>query len=176
MDDFSKELHWYAVHTRSRHEKKVDEMLRRKVAECFLPLAEVRSRRRDREKFYRKTIIPGYIFIHDRLTPDLHLEVLKTPGVVKILKAKVGSENIPCPIPDEQIDSLKVLLASNAKITPFTNLRVGEKVEVITGPFMGAVGELVRLEPNKNRLVVTIDIVNQAVSVEIDVNDVQKLD
>lgn len=176
MNDTTKELHWYAVHTRSRHEKKVNDMLRGKVAESFLPLVEVQSRRRDRRKFYPKVLIPGYLFIHDRLTSDLQLDVLKTPGVVKVLKHKIGSENIPCPIPDEQIDSLKILLASKAEITPFTDLQVGEKVEVISGPFMGAVGELVRLEPNKNRLIVTIDIVNQSVAVEIDVTDVQKLD
>jgi transcription antitermination factor NusG len=176
MNDTAKEPRWYAVHTRSRHEKKVDTMLRGKVAESFLPLVEVQSRRRDRRKFYQKVLIPGYLFINDRLTPDLHLEVLKTPGVVKVLKHKIGSEDIPCPIPDEQIDSLKILLASRAEITPFTYLQVGERVEVVSGPFMGAVGELVRLEPNRNRLVVTIDIVNQSVAVEIDVADVEKLE
>jgi len=176
MDNLARELHWYAVHTRSRHEKKVSDMLSGKVAESFLPLVEVQSRRRDRRKFYMKALIPGYIFIRDMLSSELHIEVLRTPGVVKVLKQKIGSENLPCPIPDEQIDSLKVLLAANAEITPFTDLQVGEMVEVVTGPFMGAVGRLVRLAPNKNRLVVTIDIVNQSVSVEIDVNDVQKLD
>ena len=176
MSGVSDKLNWYAVSTRSRHEKKCAAMLEGKVHECFLPLARVRSRRKDRKAFYDKVLIPGYVFIQNILSPQSLLDVLKTPGVVKVVKTRIGSENVPCPIPDEQIDSLKVLLASNAEVTPFTDLKVGERVEVISGPFMGAVGELVRLAPNKNRLVVSIDIVNQSVSVDIDVDDVQKTD
>lgn len=176
MEDIHEYPYWYAVHTRSRHEKKVSQLLKAKVAECFLPLLEVQSRRRDREAFYSKALIPGYLFIHDTLVPELHIEVLKTPGVVKVLTARGGSDTRPCPIPDEQIESLRILLASRAKVTPFTGLQVGERVEVVSGPFMGAVGELIRLAPNRNRLVVSIQIVNHSVAVDIDVGDIRKID
>jgi transcription antitermination factor NusG len=96
--------------------------------------------------------------------------------VVRILSSKAGEQAMPAPIPDDQVESLKVLVAARQEIHPWDYLTIGEEVEVLRGPFMGAVGKLVRVNPRQNRLVVSIDLVNQAVAVDIDVADVQKVE
>ena len=57
-------MKWYAVQTRSRHEKKVDSFLSDKGVETFLPLINTLSRRRDRKKYIDIPLFPGYIFVH----------------------------------------------------------------------------------------------------------------
>ena len=57
---------WYAVYTRSRHEKLVDAALREKGVRCFLPAVDVLSRWQDRRKLVRKPLFPGYLFAFAR--------------------------------------------------------------------------------------------------------------
>jgi len=169
-------LRWYAVYTKSRHEKKVYRQLVPKIQEVFLPLVRVWSSRKDRRAKYDKPVLPGYLFFRDVLTPTTRLSVLETFGVVRILSSKSGEGALPEPIPDEQIESLKILTESRREIHPCDYLTVGEKVEVIAGPFMGAHGTLLRVNPKTSRLVVSLDVVNQAVAVDIDVADVKKME
>ena len=166
---------WYAVYTKSRHEKRVHQHLVPKMEEVFLPLTKVWSRRRDRRVKFDKPLLPGYLFIREALSPAKRLTVLQTFGVVRILSSKGGEQALPEPIPDEQIESLKILVASRQEIHPCDSLSVGEEVEVIAGPFMGARGRLTQVNPKQNRLVVSIDLINQAVAVDIDVRDVEKV-
>jgi transcription antitermination factor NusG len=50
---------WYAIYTKSRHEKRVYKHLVPKMQEVFLPLVRVWSRRRDRRVMYDKPVLPG---------------------------------------------------------------------------------------------------------------------
>jgi len=165
---------WFAVYTKSRHEKRVYQQLLPKIEEVFLPLVRVWSRRKDRRVKYDKPLLPGYLFFRDILSPANRRSVLETFGVVRILSSKAGEQALPEPIPDEQIESLKVLIESRHEIHSCDYLSVGEEVEVIAGPFMGAYGKLLRVNPKKSRLVVSIDLINQAVAVDIHVADVKK--
>ncbi len=167
---------WYAVYTRSRHEKRVYQQLVRKIEEVFLPLVRVRSRRKDRRVEYDKPLLPGYLFFRDVFSPSTRLAVLQTFGVVRILSSKAGEQALPEPIPEEQIESLKIVVESRREIHPCDYLTVGQEVEVIRGPFMGAFGRLLRINPKKNRLVVSIDLLNQAVAVDIVVDDIEKME
>jgi transcription antitermination factor NusG len=167
---------WYAVYTKSRHEKRVYRHLVPKLEEVFLPLVRVWSRRKDRRAKYDKPLLPGYLFIREALSPAKRLTVLETFGVVRILSSKGGEQALPEPIPDEQIESLKILVAARQEIHPCDLLSVGAEVEVVAGPFMGARGKLLRINPKQSRLVVSIDLINQAVAVDIDVLDVKKVE
>jgi len=167
---------WYAVYTKSRHEKRVYKHLVPKMQEVFLPLVKVWSRRKDRRVKYDKPVLPGYLFVREVLSPDKRLAVLETFGVVRILSSRAGEQAMPTPIPEEQVESLKILVAARQEIHPCDYLAVGEEVEVIRGPFMGAIGRLLRINPKQNRLVVSIDLVNQSAAVDIDVMDIQKIE
>ena len=71
-----KDLGWYALHTRSRFEKKVYDSLCGKSLEAFLPRVEVMSRRKDRRKRIMVPIIPGYVFVRTDLDGNVFVEEL----------------------------------------------------------------------------------------------------
>lgn len=156
---------WFAVRTRSRAEKTVHEQLVRKGVEVFLPTATRWSRWKDRRKAIDWPLFPGYCFV--RLDPAAHLTVLTCFGVASI----VAFGNEFAPIPDVEIESLRTLVNSTLKYDPVPFLKEGEMVRVKHGPLAGVVGRLTK-KGAKARLVLSVDLIGQAVSVEVDAADV----
>lgn len=166
------EAHWYAVYTHSRHEKQVELMLRRQSVETYLPLRRAWSRRRDRRVTVELPALPGYLFVNCALYGEVRAAIKKTPGVVRL----VENAGQPCIIPPEQIDSLKVVLARSFEAETHPYLNIGDRVQVVRGPFMGAIGRLTRIAPGRHKLVIAVEWVNRAVAVEIDAGDVERYD
>jgi len=164
-------LHWYAIYTKSRHEQKTYDRLLKKNIETFLPLVERWSRRRDRRKRINLPLFPGYLFVHSQMDAHSYLEILKTDSVVRIL----GNDGKPIPIPDEQIFGIQTLIKNGMAITPFPYLKEGMRVRVVNGPLIGIEGILLKTQPNKHRLVLSVDLLKESVSVEIDELDVEPL-
>ena len=162
---------WYAVYAQVHHESKVYSRLLAKSFECLLPRLERWSRRRDRRKKIQVPIFPGYLFIRAVLDNYEQVRVLQTPGVVRIIRNKDG----PLPIPDEQINSVITLLDHASVLTAHPYLQEGMRVRIANGPLYGCQGILVHKKHEKSRLVVAIDIIQQAVSVELDEEDVEPL-
>ena len=79
---------WYIIHTRSRHEVKVEADLTRKGLQTFLPKLMVRSRRRDRLQILETPLFPGYLFVRTDLNEWAHYNINRTFGVVRILGIK----------------------------------------------------------------------------------------
>lgn len=164
-------MNWYAIYTRSRHEEKVYDRIREKKIEVFLPLIERWSRRRDRRKRIQVPLFPGYLFVWTQMDQYAYYEILKTQSVVRIL----CSGGVPAPIPDEQINGIQILMKNNMAITPCQYLKEGERVRVVNGPLVGIEGILIKIKPNKNRLVLSIDLIKESVSVELDELDVEPI-
>jgi len=127
------------------------------------------SRRRDRRKKIQVPIFPGYLFVRSLLDNYEQLKILQTPGVVRI----VCSEDGPLPVPDNQMSSLITLLNNASVLTIHPYLQEGMRVRIVNGPLYGCEGILVRKKHEKSRLVVAIDIIQQAVSVELNEDDVE---
>ncbi len=155
---------WYCVHTRSRHEEVVYQRLSEKRIETFFPRLEVWSRRKDRKKKIQKALFPGYLFVHNPLDPHHRLEVLKTPGVVQVL----GNERGPLPVPDSQIESIQTILNGKSAVTPFPYLKEGQMVRVVYGPLKGSEGFLLKIKEGKEKLIISVDLLQRSVAVEID--------
>jgi transcriptional antiterminator NusG len=164
-------LNWYAIYTRSRHEQKVYDRLREKEIEVFLPLIQRWSRRKDRKKSIRVPLFPGYLFVRTQMDQFAYYEILKTKSVVRIL----CSAGVPAPIPDEQIHGIQILMKNNIAITPCQYLKAGERARVVNGPLTGIEGILIKIKPNKNRLVLSVDLIKESVSVELDEIDVEPI-
>ena len=156
---------WYAVRTRSRHEKLVRDRLATLDVECLLPTVLRLSQWKDRKKEIEAPLFSGYCFARFGW-PD-RLAVQTVSGVVGI----VGGGQRPEPIPDEEIDALKSLMASELPYDAYPYLREGVMVEVRRGPLEGVRGILVRKE-KRHRLILSIHLIQQAASVEIDASDV----
>jgi transcription antitermination factor NusG len=161
---------WYALYTRSRFEKKLLTELTDRSVEVFLPMREVLSRWKDRKKRIWLPLFPGYIFVYQVDTPVNRYKVLNIPGAVRF----VGFEGKATPVPQGQIDSVRRFLESNLAIDPYPYIKLGRRVEVIAGPLKGIQGKLVQ-KKGHFRFVLQVDLIRQAISVEIDASDVRPL-
>jgi len=157
---------WYAIRTRSRHEKLVHQQLGSRGVDSFLPTVDRRRRWKDRWKTVSFPLFPGYCFA--RFPYQDRLSVLTAVGVVQIL----GINGHATPVPDHEIDAVRLLVTSTLPLDPHPYLREGMEVEVVRGPLEGVRGVLVR-KGSRARLVVAIHLIQQAASVELDAADVR---
>lgn len=157
---------WYAIWTRSRHEQVVREQLERKGFEAFLPTITRWSRWKDRKKKIDWPLFPGYCFV--RFDGRERLPILKVPGVVSI----VSFNGDIAPIPEPEIDGIRRLVQSDLQYDPCPLIKEGMMVEVVHGPLKGVFGRLIR-KGTHARLVLSVDLIGQAVSVEVDAADVR---
>ncbi|MDD3581695.1 MAG: UpxY family transcription antiterminator [Desulfobacca sp.] len=164
-------LPWYVVHTRSRHEVKVQVGLCGKGLETFLPLIKVRSRRRDRCKYIHIPLFPGYLFVHTHLKPEIYHDILKTVGVARI----VGFNNRCLPVEPGKVEAIQLMLASGRPLTPWQYLTRGKRVRIVEGPLAGAEGIILQRRDKKRRLVVAIELLQRSVAVELEEEAVEPL-
>lgn len=158
---------WFAVQTRYRYEQRVASDLTAKGVENYLPvLREVRDWK-DRKKTLEAAAFGGYLFVRFEETQRNRVRVLETSGVVKLL----GSHNTLEPVPDNEIESLRLSLTSGAPCTRHPYLATGTLLRIERGPLKGLEGRLVRAA-NALRLVVCVASVGQAVAVEVAREDV----
>lgn len=162
------EPHWYAVHTRARHEKRVAEQLACRHIDFFLPLYQATHRWKDRLARLELPLFPGYIFV--RVPLQNRRRVLEIPSVVKM----VGSHGNPTPLRPTEVESLRAGLEAQLKAAPLPYLKIGRRVRVKSGPLVGAEGILLR-KKDKFRIVLSIDLIMRSVAVEIDAADVEPL-
>ena len=160
------DVRWFALWTRSRHEQVVREQLAQKHVDAFLPTITRWSRWKDRKKKIDWPLFPGYCFA--RFNPRDRLPILKCTGVVSI----ISFEGEPSPIPEHEIDGIRRLIESELAYDPCPMIHEGMMVEVMHGPLKGVVGRLLR-KNEKARLVLSVDLIGQAVSVEVDAADVR---
>jgi transcription antitermination factor NusG len=160
------EPNWYAIWTRSRHEKIVRDQLDKKHVHVFLPTIGKWSRWKDRKKKIDWPLFPGYVFA--RFVADERVGILKIDGVVQI----ISNNGILSPIPEEEIESIRTLVESELAFDPVPLIKEGQMVKVTHGPLKGVVGRLVRKGAHA-RLVLSVDLIGQAVSVEVDAADVK---
>ena len=142
------------------------EQLEQKHIEAFLPTVTRWSRWKDRKKKIDWPLFPGYCFA--RFNPRERLPILKCAGVVNI----VSFEGEPAPIPEHEIDGIRRLVESDLAYDPCPLIREGMMVEVDARPVEGRRRPSVR-KSDKARLVLSVDLIGQAVSVEVDAADVK---
>lgn len=158
---------WYAIWTRSRHEQVVHDQLVERGIEAFLPTITRWSRWKDRKKRVQWPLFPGYCFA--RFDPEHCLTIMKCPGVANI----VSFEGKPAPIPEREIENIRLLLRSDWQYDPCPLIKEGMMVEVVRGPLTGVVGRLVRKEASRARLVLSVDLIGKGVAVSVDASDVR---
>jgi transcriptional antiterminator NusG len=167
--DSPQQPHWYAIQTRSRHEKLVRDQLAAKRITHWLPLWRKRSTRQDRVKYIEVPLFSSYLFGHFALHEKV--AVLETCGVVRI----VGVHGTAVPVPEAQIAAVRTMVAHRLLYDPHPSLVAGMRVRITRGVLMGAEGTLIA-KKQQHRLVISIELIQQAVAVDIESADVEPLD
>src|SRR3989441_8859416 len=161
-------LQWYAIRTRARHEKQVRDRLESQGIEQLLPKVIKLSQWKDRKKKNEVPLFSCYCFA--RFAWSNRLTAQQTAGVVQI----VGNGNGPEPIPDDEIDAIRMLMKSLLPYDAQPYLHEGMPVQVIRGPLEGVHATLLRKD-KPFRLVISVHLIRQAASVEIDASDIAPL-
>jgi transcription antitermination factor NusG len=135
-----------------------------KSIEVFLPRVQVMSRRKDRRKKILVPLLPGYIFVNTDLNPEGYWDIIKTVGVVRM----VGFRGKPVPARDEEISSLMILDGTDRTVQNKAYMKRGDMVMVMEGPLKGLVGFYLHHKGQEEKVVVSIELLNRSLAVEIE--------
>ncbi|TAM84369.1 MAG: UpxY family transcription antiterminator [Acidobacteria bacterium] len=161
---------WFAVHTRSKCEKKVATQLGEMQIKCFLPvIREVRSWS-DRRKVIDQPLFPGYVFVRIPGEDRVRVSVLRTNGVV----AFVGVQGQGIAIPDPEIDNIQTLLSSRVSFEPYPFLRVGQKVR-IRGGYLDGIEGILAAKNSDRSVVISIDLIQRSLAVRVSGFDLEPI-
>lgn len=158
---------WYAVRTRSRHEKLVRDRLAGLGMEPFLPLQQIKRQWSDRKVVTEVPLFQGYCFVRFALVD--RMTILQTPGVAGIVGAV-----LPESIPDAEVDALRSLYAASRVIEPCDYFTEGMMVEAVAGPLRGIKGRVIR-KAAQNYIVLRVHLIQQAVAVHIHADEIVPL-
>jgi len=161
---------WFAIRTRSRHEKVVVERLGMQGIETFLPLVTRIHRWSDRRKQVQLPLFPGYAFVRLVPSPQDHSRVLRTFGVVNF----VGARWTDSAIPEEQIRDIRLLLAQNIPLCDHSFLKLGQRVRIRGGALDGVEGILSAHNEDRS-LIITVEAVQRSIAIRIEGYDVEVL-
>ena len=154
-------VRWYALYTRSRHEKIAQRELHKKGIETFLPLRKITRQWSDRKKIIEEPLFKSYLFVHAPFSQ--RIAILNTVGVVQFVRQ--GSELAE--VAEKELLTIRRFVEENIEIDPFPYLKQGERVYVRSGPFRGAEGFVIRKDSHC-RLIISLDSLMQSVSIQID--------
>jgi transcription antitermination factor NusG len=159
---------WYAVQTRSRHEKRVSEQLLSKAIQVFLPIQRCRHKWRNGVLAdVDLPLFPCYLFAKPAAQERVNL--LRLPGVVGL----AASTARPSVIPEEEIELLRHLTETfQAEPHPFLN--AGDPVRIISGPMTGLEGILIRRK-QQLRLVLSVQVIMRSIAIEVGEFDIEPI-
>jgi transcription antitermination factor NusG len=159
---FGVEPQWFAIHTRSQHEKSVTAQLQDQGFTTFLPLVTQLHRWSDRRKLVRLPLFSCYTFLFMPFVPELWAKVLRVNGVLSF----VGVRGQGVPIPEMQMESIRTILASNAPYTLCPYLKVGQRVRIRGGALDGIEGILVARNGDRT-VVISVEPIQRSLAVRI---------
>lgn len=151
---------WCAVQVRPRYEIPVSAVLRRKGYEEFLPLYHVKRQWSDRRKVIAIPMFAGYVFC--RIDPNISGPIVTTSGVIRI----VGTRKGIAVIEDQEIEAIQRIVSLGVKVEPCKYV-VGDRVRFTSGHFEGIEGVVTHYK-NQRRLVVSVNLIQSSISVEVD--------
>ena len=154
--------HWFALYTKSRHEKLLDRELNKRGIETFLPLRKIMSHWSDRKKWVEEPLFKSYLFVRAPLSQ--RWTVLNTPGAVCFV-GKSARE--PLAVSERDLLTVRQFVEEEIQIDPFPYLKQGDRVYIRSGPFKGVEGFIVRKDKHC-RLVISLHLLMQSISIQID--------
>ena len=159
------EPRWFALWTQSHCEQLVCDQLSAKGFETYLPTILEWSRRAGVRRLIPVPMFTGYLFLRHAIEKGSYLEIVNTRGVVRILGERWDRL---APVDDAEIEVLQRLGRSERALLPYPYLREGQRVRIIEGSLTGVEGFLVRHKATRGLLVLSVNLLNRSVAVEVD--------
>jgi transcription antitermination factor NusG len=156
---------WFAVRVRSKSEVLVSSVLQKKGIESFAPTYPVTKRYSNKLRKLQSALFPGYVFC--RFDPSDTLPVVTTPAVQEVVTFGSG----PAPISESEIADIRRTVQYGEQLAPWPYLDRGQRVRVVQGALSGVEGILVTFK-NAHRLVISTELLKQAVSLEIETGQI----
>jgi transcription antitermination factor NusG len=165
-----REACWFALHTKARHEKSVDALLRAKNFRSFLPIITKVQRWSDRNQKVDFPLFPSYSFVQVPPNAENFVTVLRTPGVIRI----VGAGCDPLAVPEKQIEDIRSLMDHNVPFWEHPFLTAGQRVRVRGGCLEGIEGILTEVKANRT-LVISADPIQRSIAVSVEDYEVEPI-
>jgi transcriptional antiterminator NusG len=159
------EAAWYALWTRSHCEQLVYNQLAARGFQPSLPTIDIWSRHGGLRHLTRSPMFPGYLFLHHAMDKPSYVELRKVRGLVRVLGERW--DRLPT-IPDGEIDAIHRIADARIPVLAHPYLQEGQRVRICRGPLADVEGILLRTKPTKGLLVVSIELLQRSVAVEVD--------
>jgi transcriptional antiterminator NusG len=176
----NKKARWYVVHVYSGHEKKIAEALRQraqtlhltdKIIQVLIPTQDKIQIRRGQRKTVSEKIFPGYMLVKLEMTDDVWLAVRTTDGVTGF----VGMSSKPTPLPKSEVEAIMKYTEQSGEASYKADFVDGEAVKVVEGPFNDFLGSVDKIDEEKGKVTVLLNIFGRETPVELDFLQVKKV-
>ena len=170
---------WYVVHTYSGHENKVKVNLEKrveymnmgeKIFRIEVPQKTITKVKDGKKQDREEKIFPGYVLVEMIMDDDSWYVVRHTAGVTKF----VGSSKKPIPAKDSEIKKI-IHRSQSQSVKIELDVKVGDKVRIISGPFADFIGDITEVYPDKSKLRASVSIFGRETPVELEYKQIQKV-
>jgi len=158
---------WWVAHTKSRNEKALAHNLVRKNISYFLPMIWKLTRHRGRKFRSLLPLFSGYLFFCGR--ENQRLELLRTNRVANIIEV-ADQDKLIC-----ELTQIERALRTGEPVVPHRYIKKGRLCRVVAGPLAGLQGIVIRTK-NATKLLLKIDMLGQAASLEVDIDAIEPVD
>ena len=167
---------WYVVHTYSGHENKVKVNIEKLVEnrgmqdlvlEVVVPTEDIVEMKGGQRKINTKKMFPGYVLVKMIVTNESWYLVRNTQGVTGF----IGHGSDPVPLTLEEVRRMGI-----EKIYIDLDIKLGDTVKVINGPFENFMGVVEEVNMEKQTLRARVSMFGRDTPVELDFSQVDKLD
>ena len=172
---------WYIVQSHSSFENKVAKLIKDeaeklkivdKIEEIIVPTHDITEVRRGKRIQRKKKYFPGYVLIKSEMN-DILYHMIKN---IKKVSGFLGSKGIPAPVSDNEIEKILGQIKDGvAQPKSSVDYSIGEKVQVIDGPFASFSGLVEEIDDDKSRLKVSVSIFGRPTPVDLEFNQVEKI-
>ena len=171
---------WYIVQSHSNFENKVASLIKEeaekakisdKIEEIVVPTHDITEVKRGKRVQRKKKYFPGYVLIKSEMDNDLY-HMIKS---IKRVSGFLGSKGIPAPVPTEEVEKILGQIKDGVAQPQFgIEYSIGEKVQVVDGPFASFSCMVEDIDEEKSRLKVSVSIFGRLTPVDLEYNQVEK--
>ena len=171
---------WYIVQAHSNFENKVAKQIKEecdklkiseKIEEIVVPTHNITEVKRGKRVQRKKKYFPGYVLIKSEMNDQVY-HIIKN---LKKVSGFLGSKGVPVAVSQKEIDRILGQIKDGV-VQPKTGIEynIGEKVQVIDGPFASFSGLVEDIDEEKLRLKVSVSIFGRPTPVDLEYNQVEK--